>query len=260
MKKDQQEIPVLVDRKCEPGWKLYFPDGAYFEVIRQNENIFSVVLKSERSLSEMLELYGETPIPHYLEDDTQEESHLRERYQTVFAHEGASVAAPTASLHFTDRVFDSLDAKHIGRTEVTLNVGLGTFAPLREEHFDTGRLHSETALVSPETAEVINQAKRDQRRVVAVGTTAMRTLESVGREGSMRPFVGATDIFIYPPYTFRIADALVTNFHLPQTSLMLLVDAFLEHKQAKRRINELYQEAIREGYAFYSFGDSMLIL
>lgn len=281
------DIPVLVDRKCLPGWKLYFPNGEYFEVVRQQENIFFVVLKSEKSLEEMLMLYGETPIPHYLEDVQKDENIMRNRYQTVFAHEGASVAAPTASLHFTENVFRSLDEKHIERAEVTLNVGLGTFAPLREEHFQTGKLHSETVSVSERTAERINEAKSKEQKVVAVGTTAMRTIESVAKhvisakaeiqgnivdsrvggndktenqENTIGPFLGNTDIFIYPPYRFQIADALVTNFHLPKSSLMLLVDAFLEHKGAKRRIVELYEEAIREDYAFYSFGDSMLIL
>jgi S-adenosylmethionine:tRNA ribosyltransferase-isomerase len=275
------EIPVLVDRKCLPGWKLYFPNGEYFEVVRQEENIFFVELRSKKSLEEMLTFYGETPIPHYLEEEIprqardDREAALRRRYQTVFAREGASVAAPTASLHFTDRVFRSLDEKHIERTEVTLNVGLGTFAPLKEEHFRSGKLHSETVSVSEEAAEKIGQAKRDGRPVIAVGTTAVRTLESVASvipgltrnldsrlrgNDKVKAFSGKTNIFIYPPYDFQVADILLTNFHLPKSSLMLLVDAFLERKGARRRIVDLYQEAIKEGYAFYSFGDSMLIL
>jgi S-adenosylmethionine:tRNA ribosyltransferase-isomerase len=269
------EIPVLVDRKCLPGWKLYFPNGEYFEVVRQEENIFYVKLFShissdplptsplaggEDSLARLLEKYGETPIPHYLEESEKNETALRKRYQTIFAQAGASVAAPTASLHFTERVFESLNKKEIERTEVTLNVGLGTFAPLKEEHFESGKLHSETVIVSEEAAEKINRVKQEGSPVVAVGTTAIRTLETAVQDHEVKAFAGATDIFIYPPYRFRVADILLTNFHLPKSSLMLLVDAFLEHKGAKRRILDLYQEAIREGYAFYSFGDSMLML
>jgi S-adenosylmethionine:tRNA ribosyltransferase-isomerase len=255
-----REIPILVDRKCEVGWHLLFPNDDSFEIIRQEANKFFAILHSEQGLETLLQQFGETPIPHYLEEDARDEVSLRKRYQTIFAHEGASVAAPTASLHFTDGVFVSLAAKHIGRTEVTLNVGLGTFAPLRDEHFETGKLHREYVEVTPEAAEAINQAKRSRRKIIPVGTTALRTLESVGRDGTLKACAGETDIFIYPPYQFRIADSLITNFHLPKSSLMLLVDAFLQDKKAQRGIVELYQEAIREGYAFYSFGDSMLIM
>ena len=305
------EIPVLVDRKCAVGQKLLFPNGDYLEVLRQEENRFFVRLCSsgltageplqrlnrwEGYMYQLLDTYGETPVPHYLEENTgdsstrglparhadashaggarnDKEKELRKRYQTVFARTGASVAAPTASLHFTDRVFASLDAKGIGIAKVTLDVGQGTFAPLREEHFETKRLHRERIDVSEETAEKLNQAKASGGNIVAVGTTALRTLESTitpqsrrldsspfGKgERDFRSHSGSTDIFISPPHTFRSVDMLVTNFHLPKTSLMLLVDAFLEHKGAKRRILPLYEEAIREAYSFYSFGDSMLI-
>lgn len=266
------EIPVLVDRKCAPGMKLFFPNGDYFEVVRQEENRFFVRLRSEAPLENLLYRYGETPLPHYLEDEAREdEADLRKRYQTVFAKTGASVAAPTASLHFTDRVFESLDAKGIDIAKVTLDVGQGTFAPLREENFRTKKLHRERIEVSEETADKLNSSlsglATKSRAIVAVGTTALRTLESVVIPGEtrnpgipFRPYSGSTDIFIFPPHEFRSPDILVTNFHLPKTSLMLLVDAFLEHKGAKRRIMSLYGEAIRERYSFYSFGDSMLIL
>ncbi len=270
------EIPVLVDRKCAAGQKLFFPNGEYFEVARQEENKFFVQLRSEDSLESLLDRYGETPVPHYLEEldsrtsgndkDKEKENELRRRYQTVFAKTGASVAAPTASLHFTDRVFESLDAKGVDIAKVTLDVGQGTFAPLREENFTTRKLHRERIDVSEETAHKLNASLSDLasqpgRAIVAVGTTALRTLESIAQlSNPVTGYSGATDIFIFPPHEFRSADILVTNFHLPKTSLMLLVDAFLEHKGAKRRIMSLYGEAIRGGYAFYSFGDSMLIL
>jgi S-adenosylmethionine:tRNA ribosyltransferase-isomerase len=282
------EIPVLVDRKCLVGWKLSFPNGDYFEVVRQEANKFFVKLCPQTSLTPvlsqgerglhtleaLLEKYGETPIPHYLEDTkprprtglegtldgNENETTLRKRYQTIFAVNGASVAAPTASLHFTEQVFFDLDAKGVEFAEVTLDVGLGTFAPLKDEHFESRKLHSEKISVSEEAVQTINCAKNEDRQIIAVGTTAMRTLESCAVGERLQASKKNTDIFIYPPYHFQIADILLTNFHLPKSSLMLLVDAFLEDKKAKRNIMDLYAIAIEEGYAFYSFGDSMLIL
>lgn len=255
------EIPLIVDRKCVPGMKLSFPDGSLLDIARQEEGRFFARLESAKSLEELLDAYGETPIPHYLDREKQDdEQELRKRYQTVFARTGASVAAPTASLHFTDRVFTALAEKSIGLARVTLDVGQGTFAPLSEENFRTRTLHKERISVSEETADMLNAAKLGGHPVVAVGTTALRTLESVVGPGGFRAYSGATEIFIAPPHEFRSADILMTNFHLPRTSLMLLVDAFLEWKGAPRRILPLYGEAIRERYAFYSFGDSMLIL
>ncbi|MEI7749411.1 MAG: tRNA preQ1(34) S-adenosylmethionine ribosyltransferase-isomerase QueA [Candidatus Moraniibacteriota bacterium] len=273
-------IPVLVDRKCIPGMKLSFPDGSFFEVVLQDENRFYVRLHADRSLDALLDTYGETPIPHYLEDKDakRDEVELRRRYQTVFARSGASVAAPTASLHFTDAVCTSFAGKGIETVKIGLDVGLGTFAPLREEHFKKKTLHRERITVSKGAAVALNRAKAEGCPVVAVGTTALRTLESVvsfpaplgkgscrdfeteGCETRFHPFSGETDIFIFPPHHFHSADILVTNFHLPKSSLMLLVDAFLLDKGSKRSLVSLYEEAIREGYAFYSFGDSMLIL
>lgn len=260
-----EEIPVLVDRRCEIGWKLFFPNGDFFEVTRQEENRFFVRLVGEKNLKDLLEKFGETPIPPYLEENSsilqeRREEKLRERYQTIFAHNGNSVAAPTAALHFTDRVFESLQEKNIEHISVTLDVGLGTFAPLREENFKEKKLHSEWIEVSKETAQKINDAKEKGSQIIPVGTTALRTLESCSKNGSVEQFSGKTDIFISPPYRFQIADALITNFHLPKSSLMLLVDAFLQDKGAKRNLIQLYKEAIKEKYAFYSFGDSMLIL
>lgn len=255
-------IPVLVDRKVSVGQKILFPNGDFFVVDSQEENKFHVRLCSASGLTllALLDQYGETPLPHYLEGADTPEDMLRRRYQTVFAETGASVAAPTASLHFTDAVFDSLQQKHIETARLTLNVGLGTFAPLKEENFEQRRLHAEYVTVSEASATRINQAKRERSTVIAVGTTVARTLESFGKSGSMAAGSGKTDIFIFPPYDFQVVDGLITNFHLPETSLILLVDAFLQHKQAKRGIMELYALAIENRFAFYSFGDSMLIL
>ena len=258
-------IPVLVDRKCEPGMKLFFPDGSFFRVVSQEENRFRVRLSSKETLEALLDRYGATPIPHYLEtgEEERDETELRKRYQTVFARSGASVAAPTASLHFTDQVFTSLDKRGIETVKVELGVGLGTFAPLRSEHFETRSLHREGIVMSEKTASRLNRARRDGDPIVAVGTTSLRTLESIvsgDSEQSFHSFSGETDLFIFPPHHFRSADVLLTNFHLPKSSLMLLVEAFLRDKDSKRSLVSLYEEAIRERYAFYSFGDSMLIL
>ncbi len=259
---NEERIPVLVDRKTTIGQKLFFPNQDFFEVIDQNEQIFFVKLQSlsQQSLFSLLETYGKTPLPHYLEGAATEEEELRKRYQTVFAQAGASVAAPTASLHFTDAVFRSLEARHIRQARLTLNVGLGTFAPLREENFTTERLHTEFASISQATALAINTARSAGQPIISVGTTTTRTLEAFTSQGVVHSGQGKTDIFIFPPYHFHIVDHLVTNFHLPKTSLLLLVDAFLEQKKAKRRVMELYQIAIEQRFAFYSFGDSLLIL
>jgi len=259
---DEEYIPVLVDRKTNVGQKLTFPSGDYFEVVGQKENMFfvRVVSHAGESLQTLLHKYGQTPLPHYLEGAKTKEDVLRKRYQTVFAKEGASVAAPTASLHFTDTVFASLAKKNIGIDFVTLDVGLGTFASLTSDNFRTKKLHTEFITLAPGTREHINIAKQAGHPIIAVGTTALRTIESLAKNHQIVFQKDRTDIFIYPPYEFQIADILITNFHLPKTSLMFLVDAFLQDKKAKKNIVELYNRAIENHFSFYSFGDSMLIL
>lgn len=253
-------IPALVDRRVSLGNALTFPDGSQLIAEKQAEQKFFFRLESSKTLQVLLQEFGMTPIPHYLEgEENGDESSLRERYQTIFAATGASVAAPTASLHFTDQVFRSLSEKNIETTHVTLNVGLGTFVPLKEENFMTGKLHGEYVTVSEETVRVLKQARAHKKSIIAVGTTTTRTLETLGQKESLEALTTEANIFIYPPYQFQLVDVLITNFHLPKTSLMLLVDAFLQSKGAKRGVMDLYQEAIRAKFAFYSFGDSMLI-
>lgn len=254
-------IPALVDRKVLVGDRLSFPNGDSLVVEEQEEARFFFRLESKRALFDLLDEYGVTPVPHYLESDMpSDEAALRRRYQTVFAATGASVAAPTASLHFTDAVFESLQASRIRRTTITLDVGLGTFAPLSEASFETKKLHREFVTVAASTAETLNAARESGKGIIAVGTTVTRTLETVMRDGKFSPFHGPIDTFIYPPHRFQAVDIFITNFHLPKTSLMLLVDAFLKSKGAKRGVMDLYEVAIRERFSFYSFGDSMLIL
>ena len=261
----------IVDRKIAIGSTLFFKSGAELKVVKQDEQFFffepSVTMPL---LWKLMEQEGTTPIPPYIKDTTLSERVLREKYQSVFARERASVAAPTASLHFTEKLIAALAKKSIAHTEVTLHVGMGTFAPITNKHIAEKKLFTEYYAITEKSAHTINEAKASQVPVIAVGTTAMRTLESaVQRQsldtpktafGQVTASAGATNIFIYPPYDFQIASGLVTNFHVPKSSLMLLVAAFLKHKKAKRDILALYDIAIREKFRFYSFGDGMLIL
>ncbi len=255
---DTENIPVRVDRKLEVGQKLFCGEEIVFTTENQDEGIFFLSLKDiqNRTLEEILLAYGQTPIPPYLKGNTQSEDELRARYQTVFAKEGASVAAPTASLHFTDTLLEQLKEAGIQKTSLSLEVGLGTFAPLTQENFDSGKLHTEYVTYSQAFLNDIQKATT----LIPVGTTSLRALESLEIKNITKPGTYATDIFITPGFHFQKAQGLITNFHTPKSSLMLLVDGFLTHKGAKRGIVNLYQEARENDYAFYSFGDSMLIL
>lgn len=255
---DSEKIPARVDRRLSVGNILSCGEDITFTVASQEEGIFFLRLHDakQRSLEEILLEYGNTPIPPYLKHNTQTESELRKRYQTVFAHKGASVAAPTASLHFTEELLKHLEVSGIRKATVSLEVGLGTFAPLTEENFEKNTLHKEYVTYSQEFLKTIQSAP--QR--IPVGTTSLRALESIALKRIVASGTYETDIFITPGFIFQKTSGLITNFHTPKSSLMLLVDAFLTHKKAKRGIVDLYQEAIRHEYAFYSFGDSMLIL
>lgn len=203
-----------------------------------------------------LDRIGHIPLPPYIHRDDQSED--RARYQTVFARQRGSVAAPTAGLHFTNATLDEIRARGIEIARVTLHVGLGTFAPLRVERVVDVRLHSESYAISPETAETINSAKRAGRRVVAVGTTVVRTLEAAALRssgGRLEPHTGQTDIFIHPGFEFRVVGALLTNFHLPQSSLLILVSAFA----GRDHIRAAYEHAVRQRYRFFSYGDCMFL-
>jgi S-adenosylmethionine:tRNA ribosyltransferase-isomerase len=259
---EERRIPALLDRKASPGDRLFFPNGDAFVVCGQQENRFFLEPdpKNRQPLEALLERYGQTPLPHYLEDASWAESEARVRYQTLFAKEGASVAAPTAGLHFTPRVESRLAERGIASSFIRLDVGLGTFAPLREEHFTRGALHEERFFLSQEASDAFWEAKHAKAPVVAVGTTTTRTLEYIAQNKLRGAGAGTTSLFIRPPYAFKGVDVLITNFHLPKSSLLLLVEAFLEYKGARRGVMSLYEEAIRDRFAFYSFGDSMLIL
>lgn len=213
-----------------------------------------VFLESDSDVNETVDKLGRIPLPHYIRREP--EPGDRERYQTIYARERGAVAAPTAGLHFTPAILETLAAKGVGFATVTLHVGIGTFRPLTDEDADGDRLHSEYCLVPEKTVRIVREARERGGRVFAVGTTTARALETASQTGELQPFEGFTDIFIKPPYRFRSVDALITNFHLPRSSLLMLVSAFA----GRERILEAYRVAIEEGYRFYSYGDAMLIL
>jgi S-adenosylmethionine:tRNA ribosyltransferase-isomerase len=207
------------------------------------------------TVEEAIERHGHVPLPPYIDRPDADED--RVRYQTIFAREPGSVAAPTAGLHFTPAVFDALAARGIAWTEIVLHVGPGTFLPVRAEQVEDHRLPPEPYVVPPDAAEAIAAARARGSRVVAVGTTSVRTLESAAdSSGQVRPGSGATDLVIVPGYRFRVVDALLTNFHLPRSSLLLLVSAFA----GRERVLGAYAAALSAGYRFYSYGDAMLVL
>jgi len=242
-------IPCFFDRKVRVGDRLYFVDKSFVTVQRQEEGLFFVSWVGKASdFLQKLDSSGTMPVPPYIKHSPLSRDELLEKYQTIFAKKDGSSAAPTASLHFTERVFKSLEDKGIKKQYITLHVGLGTFAPLTEENLREKKLHNEWYEMSPTVG------KED---ITAVGTTVVRALESAARNHIL---VGKTDLFIQPPFEFKVVKHLITNFHLPGSSLMMLVDAFLVHKKAQRRIKELYEFAMKNEFRFYSFGDAMLIL
>lgn len=200
-----------------------------------------------------VERIGHVPLPPYIDrDDSQKD---RERYQTVYARERGSVAAPTAGLHFTAEILERLKQRGIETAEITLHVGLGTFQPIHEERVEEHKLHREWYRVSPEAAEKINRALDARRRVIAIGTTAVRTLEYTGRSGHVEPGTGETELFIYPGYQFRVVSAMLTNFHLPKSTLLMLVSAL----GGRDFILNAYQHAVSKRYRFFSYGDCMFL-
>lgn len=253
---------VRPGRKIAIGERLVFPDAEdcivlEADVIQRGE--FGERLLRFAPTTDFfaaIERIGHIPLPPYIHREDAGED--RDRYQTVFAQERGSVAAPTAGLHFTPEVLDATASKGVEIVRVTLHVGLGTFAPLRVERMEEVRLHSESYSLPRATAEAINRAKREGRRVVAVGTTVVRTLEAAAQWSRIRelePHSGRTDIFIRPGFEFRVVNALLTNFHLPQSSLLMLVSAFA----GREHVLAAYQHAVRTGYRFFSYGDCMFL-
>jgi len=241
-------------KKMAAGTRVKVESGPDVEVIEVLDGSRRIIRFTE-PIEPYLPLAGEMPLPPYIHERLGDP----ERYQTVYSQVTGSAAAPTAGLHFTPELMDKLRKKGIVFAAVTLHVGLDTFAPVTEEHPEEHVIHTEWCEMSAETAEIINQAKAEGRRVIAVGTTSVRTLESAARISQpdqwVAPFSGPTDLFILPGYQFKIVDAMITNFHLPKSSLIMLVSAFA----GRERVLAAYAEAVRQAYRFYSFGDAMLI-
>jgi S-adenosylmethionine:tRNA ribosyltransferase-isomerase len=256
---NEWECLVRPGRKIGVGERLFFgeSDELPAEVIaRGSFGERRIRFDTAVDFWKMLDRLGHVPLPPYI--DRADQPGDRERYQTVYARERGSVAAPTAGLHFTPEVLARMRARGVETAEVTLHVGLGTFQPVRVDRVEDHRLHRESYVISSETAEKINRALDTRRRIVAVGTTTVRTLEyAVGRSATGRVEAGGgeADIFIYPGYQFRVVGAVLTNFHLPQSTLLMLVCAF----GGKERVLEAYKHAVAEKYRFYSYGDCMFV-
>lgn len=261
--RDDGSIAIIVNKQIFPGRRLAIGDY-WFTIVEQIDQKFYVQPDhSPELLSEILMKHGTTPTPYYLGNIAMTEDGLRKRYQTIFSENNKSVAAPTASLHITDTVLHTLTDKDISTAYVTLDVGLGTFAEIEDKNISDKYLHTEPVYIPAEAVLSIQKAQKNHQKIIAVGTTSVRTLESYASEiliNQGTDIAGTTNIFIMPPYDFKIIDHLITNFHVPQSSLMALVDAFLQYKKVPRTIMELYDIALKNDFQFYSFGDSMLIL
>jgi len=250
---DEWEVLVKPGKKARPGAIIIFSDELCCEILDTTDfGGRRVRFKFEGVFEEILDKLGQTPLPPYIKAELAD----KERYQTVYAREPGSAAAPTAGLHFTTELMDKLSAKGVNLAFVTLHVGLGTFRPVNTEHITNHVMHREYYSVSLEAAQMINKTKAQGGRVIAIGTTAIRTLETATSDGVLTAKSGWTEIFIYPGYCFKIVDAAVTNFHLPKSTLLMLISALAGQKN----VFTAYQEAVTEHYRFFSFGDAMLII
>ena len=251
---DEWEVLVRPGKKCRVGAKLTVNQELSLEVVSVTDSGERIVrFFYEGAFEDVLSRAGSMPLPPYIHEKLKDP----ERYQTVYSKENGSAAAPTAGLHFTPELLERIRAMGVEIAEVLLHVGLGTFRPVKEENVLDHKMHSEYYEVSEEAAEIVNRARRERRRIVAVGTTSVRTLETVADEaGMLRPCKGNTEIFLYPPYRFKCVDALITNFHLPESTLLMLVSAFCSREE----VMEIYRTAVEERYRFFSFGDAMLIV
>ena len=251
---DAWECIVRPGKKAKPGTLISFGGGRLTGEIAgvASDGNRMIIFRYEGIFEEILDELGEMPLPPYITHKLQDKT----RYQTVYAKYDGSAAAPTAGLHFTKELLSDIKSSGVDIAEVTLHVGLGTFRPVKSEEVEDHTMHSEMYNVDQTAAELINAAKKRKDRVICVGTTSLRTLESVtGDDGLAHPGTGWTDIFIYPGYRFKMADALITNFHLPKSTLLMLVSALA----GRENVLAAYEEAVREKYRFFSFGDAMFI-
>ena len=242
-------------RKMQVGNEVIFGDGELTAVVRevQEDGNRVVEFQYEGIFLEVLERLGKMPLPPYIKEELQDQ----ERYQTVYSKEVGSAAAPTAGLHFTKELLEKIREKGVNEAFVTLHVGLGTFRPVKAEEVTEHHMHSELCMMNAETAKMLNETKQSGRRIICVGTTSCRTLESlVNDDGTFEAKSKWTDIFIYPGYTFKAMDGLITNFHLPESTLVMLVSAFA----GREHVLNAYEEAVKQRYRFFSFGDAMCIM
>ena len=255
-RRDLTEWEVLVKpgKKCREGVVLKINDELSVEIISRTEEGGRIVrFIFDGVFEDILSRVGEMPLPPYIREKLKDQS----RYQTVYCKKEGSAAAPTAGLHFTKELIERLKEKGVEFAEVNLNVGLGTFRPVKVDDLADHKMHTEYFEINEENAQKINNAKKEGRRVIAVGTTSVRTLESAANEdGTVNAVSGDTSIFIYPPYKFKVVDSLITNFHLPESTLVMLVSAL----STREKTLELYKIAVEEKYRFFSFGDSMMII
>lgn len=252
---DVWETLVKPGKKCRPGAEISFGEGILrgrvLDVVEEGNRL--IQFEYEGIFEEILDQLGEMPLPPYITHKLKD----RKRYQTVYARHEGSAAAPTAGLHFTRELLEEIREMGVKIAHVTLHVGLGTFRPVKVENVTEHHMHSEFYVVEEEQAALVNEARKNGGRIIAVGTTSCRTLESAAdAEGILKAGSGWTDIFIYPGYRFKILDGLITNFHLPESTLIMLVSAFAGREQ----VLGAYREAVKERYRFFSFGDAMVIL
>jgi len=248
---------IKASKQAGAGTRIRFDGGLVAEILDFSDGIYTVKFSASTPFEGLLHQIGRMPLPPYIKRNHREPDESdRMRYQTVYAREKGAIAAPTAGLHFTEGILSQLREKGVTVAAVTLHVGYGTFVPVRVDDIREHRMHEEWFSISKATARVVNQARAEGRRVVAVGTTSVRTLEYAARsDGSVAPGSGRCDLFIYPGYAFKIVDAMITNFHLPRSTLLMLVSAFA----GREAMLNTYAAAVAERYRFFSYGDAMLI-
>ncbi|SRR5579883_930185 len=245
---------VRVSKPPRIGEQLLLPPNVYLEIINRHNQFYELRYPhTDRTMLELVESMGQIPLPPYMRRMPEESDY--ERYQTVYAAQKGSVAAPTAGLHFDNELLQKLSNKNVSMAYLTLHIGAGTFAPIRVEDIREHKMHAEYLEISPELCEKINATKASGKRVIAVGTTSLRALETASQSGTIEPYHGETNIFIYPGYHFQCVDALITNLHLPCSTLLILVCAFGGYGHIMRA----YREAVLQSYRFYSYGDAMWI-
>ena len=247
------EVLAKPARKALPGNIIRFSDKLYAEVLSCGEDgIRQVRFHFDGVFEDILREIGEMPLPHYIHEKLEDD----EQYQTVYARESGSSAAPTAGLHFTEELLEKIKAKGVEIVKVLLHVGLGTFRPVKTDEITDHKMHSEYYCVTKEAADAVNKAKSEGRRIIAVGTTSVRVLESATFDGKLQEKSGFTEIFIYPPYKYKMVDALITNFHLPESTLVMLVSAFI----GRENTLAMYKYAVEQKYRFFSFGDACFLV